>query len=63
MKNELTGMIKLIALGLGLAFTLISYADNKFATKSMLQLVFEKLTTIDQRVYEIHKSMSRKEGK
>jgi hypothetical protein len=61
MENKLKSTVKLIALGLGLAFTLIGYADNKFATKSMLQLVFDKLQVIDARVYDIHKSLNTKD--
>ena len=61
MENKLRNMVKMIAIGLGLAFTLIGYADNKFATKNMLQLVFEKLNVIDARVYDIHKALNDKD--
>ena len=62
MESKLKEMIKIVTLVTGLGVTLVTYADNKFATKSMLELVFEKLQVIDARVYDIHKTLNSKDN-
>jgi len=55
MNRQLESAIKLIALGLVIGFSLIGYADNKFATKSLVERLFDKIDIMDKRIYEIHK--------
>ncbi len=50
MKNEIKWVIYLIALGM----SLVAYAHSTFATKSIIELIYDKLKVIDARVYDIH---------
>lgn len=53
MRAELKWFIYIIGLGM----SLVAYAHFTFATKSMIDLIYDKLKTIDQRVYDMHNSI------
>jgi len=53
MKSEIQYVLYLIGLGA----SLVVYAHTTFATKEEVKTIHEMLSTIDSRVYDIHKAL------
>ena len=59
MKDQIKYALYMMGIGLALA----AYGHNNFAPKSIIDILFDKVDTIDKRVYEIHRTIGGSNGK